>query len=135
VFVQYSGYGFQRFGYPRWLIKRIGRLERESQGFLAIMFHEIWTFWPVWNKNYPIQQLHRRDIGRLLRVTDKTSPARQARRRTSELFHRAARSKSYPSVRTFIARAWWMARENPALRFSFGLQFREFAHCGKWKRS
>ncbi|PYJ07165.1 MAG: hypothetical protein DMF06_16465 [Verrucomicrobia bacterium] len=72
VFVQYSGYGFQRFGYPRWLINALIDWKEESQGFLAIMFHEIWTFWPVWNKNYLIQQLHRRDIGRLLRVTDKT---------------------------------------------------------------
>jgi hypothetical protein len=72
VFVQYSGYGFHRFGYPRWLINALIEWKEESQGFLAIMFHEIWTFWPVWNKNYLIQQLHRRDLGRLLRVADKT---------------------------------------------------------------
>ena len=80
VFVQYSGYGFHRFGYPRWLINALINWKKESQGFLAIMFHEIWTFWPVWNKNYLIQQLHRRDIGKLLRCADKvlTSTSSQA---------------------------------------------------------
>ena len=80
VFVQYSGYGFHRFGYPRWLINALVDWRKESQGFLAIMFHEIWTFWPVWNKNYLIQQLHRRDIGKLLRSADRvlTSTSRQA---------------------------------------------------------
>lgn len=80
VFVQYSGYGFHRFGYPRWLINALVDWKKESQGFLVIMFHEIWTFWPVWNKNYLIQQLHRRDIGKLLRVADKvlTSTSSQA---------------------------------------------------------
>lgn len=80
VFVQYSGYGFHRFGYPRWLIKALLDWKKESHGFLAIMFHEIWTFWPIWDKNYLIQQLHRRGIGKLLRVADRilTSTSSQA---------------------------------------------------------
>ena len=80
VLVQYSGYGFHQFGYPRWLINALLDWKKESQGFLAIMFHEIWTFWPGWNKNYLIQQLHRREIGKLVRGSDKvlTSTSRQA---------------------------------------------------------
>jgi hypothetical protein len=80
VFVQYSAYGFDRFGYPRWLIKALLDWKKESQGALLIMFHEIWAFWPVWNKNYLLQQLHRRDLRRLVRVADTafTSTARQA---------------------------------------------------------
>ncbi len=70
VLVQYSAYGFDRFGYPRWLIKALLDWKKESQGILAIMFHEIWAFWPIWNKNYILQQLHRRDLRRLLRTAD-----------------------------------------------------------------
>ena len=70
VLVQYSAYGFDQHGYPRSLIKALLEWKKESQSTLAIMFHEIWTFWPVWNKNYLVQRLHRRDLRRLLRVTD-----------------------------------------------------------------
>lgn len=70
VLVQYSAYGFDHYGYPRWLINALLQWKKESQGTLAIMFHEIWTFWPIWNKNYLLQQMHRRDLRRLLRVTD-----------------------------------------------------------------
>ena len=80
MLVQYSAYGFDRYGYPRWLIKALLDWKKESQGTLAIMFHEIWAFWPIWNKNHLLQQLHRRDLRRLLRVTDAvfTSTASQA---------------------------------------------------------
>ncbi len=80
VLVQYSAYGFDRFGYPRWLIKALLDWKKESRGPLAIMFHEIWTFWPVWNKNYFLQRLHRRSLRKLLRVADAvfTSTSSQA---------------------------------------------------------
>jgi hypothetical protein len=70
VFVQYSAYGFDRLGYPRWLINGLLDWKKHSQGALMIMFHEIWAFWPIWNKNYIPQQLHRRALRRLLRVAD-----------------------------------------------------------------
>jgi hypothetical protein len=70
VLVQYSAFGFDRFGYPHWLIKALLDWKKESLGTLAIMFHEIWVFWPIWNKNYILQRLHRRDLRRLLRVAD-----------------------------------------------------------------
>jgi hypothetical protein len=80
VLVQYSAYGFDRHGYPRKLIKALLNWKKESPGILAIMFHEIWGFWPIWNKNRAVQQLHRRDLRRLLRVADAvfTSTASQA---------------------------------------------------------
>ena len=80
VLVQYSAYGFDRYGYPHWLIKALLEWKKESRSTLAIMFHEIWAFWPIWNKNYLVQQLHRRDLRRLLRVTDAifTSTSSQA---------------------------------------------------------
>jgi hypothetical protein len=70
VFVQYSAYGFSRYGYPRWLIKALLEWKRKSRGSLAVMFHEIWTFWPIWNRNQLLQQLHRHDIQRLVQVAD-----------------------------------------------------------------
>ena len=80
VLVQYSAYGFDRYGYPRWLIESLIEWKKHPHRSLAIMFHEIWTFWPVWNKNYALQWLHRRALGRLLPVTDVlfTSTASQA---------------------------------------------------------
>jgi glycosyltransferase involved in cell wall biosynthesis len=80
VLVQYSAYGFHRFGYPRALLRAVREWKRGSRGVLVVMFHEIWTFWPIFNKNYPLQWLHRRDIGELVRVADEvfTSTASQA---------------------------------------------------------
>jgi hypothetical protein len=80
VLVQYSGYGFDGHGYPRWLINALLEWKKGPHRSLAIMFHEIWTFWPVWNKNYLLQRLHRRDLRRLLSVTDAvfTSTSSQA---------------------------------------------------------
>jgi hypothetical protein len=80
VLVQYSAYGFDHHGYPRGLIKALLEWKKGSHRSLAIMFHEIWTFWPVWNKNYLLQRLHRRDLRRLLSATDAvfTSTSSQA---------------------------------------------------------
>ena len=85
MLVQYSAYGFDHFGYPRWLINALLDWKKESSGALVIMFHEIWTFWPIWNKNYLVQQLHRRGLRRLLRVADAvlTNTASQAEHLTS----------------------------------------------------
>ena len=70
VFVQYSAYGFSNHGYPRWLIETLMDWKQASGGLLVIMFHEIWAFWPIWNRNYILQFLHRRDLGRLLGTAD-----------------------------------------------------------------
>lgn len=80
VLLQYSAYGFDRLGYPRWLIRGLRDWRKESQGLLVIMFHEIWTFWPVWNKNKVWQQFHRRALRKLVQVADVvfTSTASQA---------------------------------------------------------
>ena len=80
VLVQYSAYGFDRFGYPRWLLRALLDWKKRGGGVLVLMLHEIWTFWPVLNKNYLVQQLHRRDLGALLEACDAvfTSTASQA---------------------------------------------------------
>ena len=80
VLVQYSAYGYDRFGYPRWLLRALSEWKEQSGGVLVLMFHEIWTFWPVLNKNYVVQQLHRRDIRTILGKADAvfTSTSSQA---------------------------------------------------------
>ena len=70
ILLQYSAYGFDHFGYPRWLLRALKDWKRASGGLLVVMFHEIWTFWPVLNKNYLIQQLHRRDLRELVGAAD-----------------------------------------------------------------
>jgi len=70
VFVQYSAYGYNRFGYPRELIRALVDWKKKSGGRLVIMFHEIWTFWSFTNKNFFVQQLHRRALKRLLTLCD-----------------------------------------------------------------
>jgi glycosyltransferase involved in cell wall biosynthesis len=80
VLVQYSAYGFDHHGYPRKLIRALIDWKTKTGGRLVVMFHEIWTFWPVTNKNFFVQLLHRRAIKSLLKSADKvfTSTESQA---------------------------------------------------------
>lgn len=80
MFVQYSAYGFNRFGYPRDLIRALMQWKGRPGRQLVVMFHEIWTFWPLTNKNFIVQQLHRRALRQLIRVCDSvfTTTASQA---------------------------------------------------------
>jgi hypothetical protein len=70
VFVQYSAYGFDRIGYPRELIRALITWKGRTGGGLVVMFHEIWAFCSVLNKNFVVQQLHRRALRNLLRCCD-----------------------------------------------------------------
>jgi hypothetical protein len=71
VLLQYSAYGFDDIGYPRELLRRLVWLKEKNARFLlVIMLHEIWTFWPLLNKNRLVQWLHRRDLGKLVRAAD-----------------------------------------------------------------
>src|SRR6266446_6051988 len=85
VLVQYSAYGFDHHGYPRKLIRALVDWKTKTGGRLVVMFHEIWTFWPVTNKNFFLQLLHRRAIKKLLGVADKvfTSTQTQAEHLTA----------------------------------------------------
>jgi glycosyl transferase family 4 len=81
LLVQYSAYGFDRLGYPAALVHALIDWRGKTGGRLVIMFHEIWTFWPITNKNFFVQFFHRRAIKRLLRCADKvfTSTESQAK--------------------------------------------------------
>jgi hypothetical protein len=70
VIVQYSAYGFNRTGYPHSLIRALIDWKSKARGRLVVMFHEIWTFWPILNKNFIVQFFHRRAIKRLLDRAD-----------------------------------------------------------------
>jgi hypothetical protein len=70
VLVQYSAYGFDRLGYPRDLIRALIGWKNKTRGRLILMFHEIWTFWPVTNQNFFVQLFHRQAIKRLLQHVD-----------------------------------------------------------------
>ena len=76
--VQYSAYGFDRLGYPRKLIRALIDWKEKTRGRLVIMFHEIWTFWPVTNKNFFVQLLHRRAMKRLLQCADEVFTSTQS---------------------------------------------------------
>jgi hypothetical protein len=80
IFVQYSAYGYDRIGYPRELIRALIDWKTRTGGLLVIMFHEIWSFWPLTNKNFYVQQLHRLAVRRLLECCDAafTTTASQA---------------------------------------------------------
>lgn len=70
ILLQYSAYGFDQLGYPRSLIRALIEWKQKTHGLLIVMFHEIWTFWPVMNKNAVVQFFHRRAIKQLLRCAD-----------------------------------------------------------------
>jgi glycosyltransferase involved in cell wall biosynthesis len=78
VLVQYSAYGFDGLGYPRKLIRALIAWKKKTGGRLVIMFHEIWTFWPITNKNSFVQYLHRRAIKRLLQCADEVFTSTQS---------------------------------------------------------
>lgn len=82
VLLQYSAYGFDRVGYPRWLLRELTNWKKNSNGLLVVMFHEIWSFWPRLNKNYFVQEMHRRALAKLVAVADVifTSTRSQAER-------------------------------------------------------
>ena len=70
VLVQYSAYGFDRLGYPRHLTRALLEWKSKTHGLLVVMFHEIWAFWPILNKNAVVQFFHRHAIKQLLRHAD-----------------------------------------------------------------
>lgn len=70
VLVQYSAYGFDPRGYPARLVRALCRWKSTTEGRLVLMFHEIWTFWPMLHQNFFVQRLHRRAIRRLLECAD-----------------------------------------------------------------
>ncbi len=70
ILVQYSAYGFDRLGYPRDLIRALIEWKTKAGGRLVVMFHEIWTFRAVTNKNFFVQLCHRGAIRRLLPHVD-----------------------------------------------------------------
>ena len=85
VLVQYSAYGFDRFGYPRWLLNALLEWKKQARGKLVIMFHEIWTFWPLLNKNRLLQEFHRRKLLVLSSVADAALAIPEARLPISQL--------------------------------------------------
>jgi hypothetical protein len=70
ILLQYSAYGFDRIGYPRRLLRTLTEWRKSTGGLLVIMFHEIWAFWPLLNKNRLVQRMHRTDIGHLIAQAD-----------------------------------------------------------------
>jgi hypothetical protein len=70
ILVQYSAYGFDQLGYPRKLVRALVEWKNKTRGLLIVMFHEIWTFWPITNKNASVQFFHRRAIKQLMRCAD-----------------------------------------------------------------
>lgn len=121
ILLQYSAYGFDRFGYPRWLLQTLVDW-KSAGGLLVVMLHEIWTFWPVLNKNYLIQQLHRRDLRTLIAHADAvfTSTASQAEH-LREL-EPAAVVQVLPVGSNITPRADLHANREPGLAVLFGLQ-------------
>ena len=70
LLIQYSAYGFHRFGCPVWLADALTHWRRQNNGRLAIMFHELWTLSPWWSKQFVIQRVHQWSIGRLVGLAD-----------------------------------------------------------------
>ncbi len=70
ILLHYSAYGYDRLGYPRRLLRALLNWKRKGGGRLVLMLHEIWTFWPLLNKNYLIQKLHRAHLRKLISVSD-----------------------------------------------------------------
>lgn len=72
VVLQYSGYGYQKRGCPRWLVSgleswhRLGRQRR-----LITMFHELAAFGPPWTSAFWLSMTQRSLAARLARLSDR----------------------------------------------------------------
>lgn len=91
ILVQYSAYGFDHHAYPKKLIRALINWKIKTGGRLVVMFHEIWTFWPITNKNFFVQLLHRHEIKKLIQAADQAFTSTQ-----SQAEHLAALSPRTP---------------------------------------
>lgn len=71
VFLHYVGYGYQKRGCPRWLAQGLERWRRNGkERRLAVMFHELFAFGPVWTSSFWLSFLQRRITARVARLAD-----------------------------------------------------------------
>jgi len=70
VLVQYSGFGFDPKGCPRWMPDVLAAWKLKKKGRrVAIMFHELWTKRPLWDPRVVRSWRHRYSIGRLIKLS------------------------------------------------------------------
>lgn len=67
VFLQMSGYGFQKRGAPLWLLHEL-RARRDSIKTLGVFFHELYALGPPWSSSFwlsPVQRHIARELAQL----------------------------------------------------------------------
>jgi hypothetical protein len=69
VFLQLSGYGFQRRGAPLWLLHEI-QARRKSIKTLGIFFHELYAFGPPWSSSFWLSPVQRYIASELVQLCD-----------------------------------------------------------------
>lgn len=71
VLLHYVGYGYQRRGCPRWLLRGLARWRKERPGGrLVTLFHEVYATGPPWTSSFWLSPLQRRLARRLAGLSD-----------------------------------------------------------------
>ncbi|HEV3075634.1 MAG TPA: glycosyltransferase family 1 protein [Thermoanaerobaculia bacterium] len=71
VLVHYANYGYQRRGYPAWLVRGVCRWRAGAPGRrLVTYFHEVYASGPPWRSSFWVSPLQRRLAARLLGASD-----------------------------------------------------------------
>jgi len=69
VYLQLSGYGFSRYGAPRWLYNCL-KEQRNSIKQLGIYFHEIYAFGPPWRTSFWVSPFQQYLANRFVQLSD-----------------------------------------------------------------
>jgi hypothetical protein len=71
ILLHYAGYGYQKRGYPRWLVEGLMAWRKtQVQHRLVTMFHELFASGPPWSSSFWMSPLQKNLIGRLVRLSD-----------------------------------------------------------------
>jgi len=76
ILLHYSGYGYAKRGYPRWLV---AGLERDRGQRLVTLFHEVYPYdcGPPWSSSFWLSPLQKQLATRLIRLSDRILTTRQ----------------------------------------------------------
>jgi hypothetical protein len=77
VFLQMSGYGFQKRGVPLWLLREL-RARRMDIATLGIFFHELYAFGPPWTSSFWLSPVQRHIAWQLAGICDFWMTSREA---------------------------------------------------------
>lgn len=97
VFLQLSGYGFDKRGTPMWLLRAIEE-RREYIKTLGVFFHELYAFGPPWSSSFWLSPVQRHIVRQLAETSDFWMTSREG---SAQWLHRYAGDKPHAVLPVF----------------------------------